>query len=128
MHLKSFGPYSKTCIVKVCAAWGRVSRGLTVLYTCCTYQIWLYLVIIYITITLAYPQCGQKLYQYLDFTILYDTSCCWNFGQYFLLNLMVILIQNWLLKGFGHIVVFLFLAVRETAYFDSPAMLHNVHQ
>ena len=28
---KIFGPNSKTCIVKVCAAWGRVSRGLTVL-------------------------------------------------------------------------------------------------
>ena len=25
-----FGPYSKTCIVKVRASWGRVSRGLTV--------------------------------------------------------------------------------------------------
>ena len=30
MHLKFFGPYSKACIFKVCAAWGRVSRGLTV--------------------------------------------------------------------------------------------------
>ena len=40
VHLKSiyqktcisnfFGPYSKTCIVEVRAAWGRVSRGLTV--------------------------------------------------------------------------------------------------
>ena len=28
-----FGPYSKTCIVKVRAAWGRVSRGLTVIET-----------------------------------------------------------------------------------------------
>ena len=27
---KNFGPNSKTCIVKVRAAWGRVSRGLTV--------------------------------------------------------------------------------------------------
>ena len=27
---KIFGPYSKTCIVKVRAAWGRVSQGLTV--------------------------------------------------------------------------------------------------
>ena len=31
VHLKFFGPYSKTSIVKVRATWGRVSRGLTVL-------------------------------------------------------------------------------------------------